>query len=51
MKQRTLLFILVLLSTLTASAYDAIIDGVYYQFDTNTMEATVTLATMNTQAV
>ena len=42
MKPRTLLFIIVLLSTLTASAYDAEIDGVYYNFNTKTMKATVT---------
>ena len=42
MKQRTLFFIIVLLSTLTASAYDAEIDGVYYNLNTSTKEATVT---------
>ena len=42
MKQRTLLFILVLLSALTASAYDAVIDGIYYNLDTSTRKATVT---------
>ena len=41
MKQKLLLLILVLLSTLTASAYGAEIDGVYYNFDASTMEATV----------
>jgi len=40
MKQRTLLIILVLLSTLTTNAYDAIIDGIYYKF--NTGKASVT---------
>ena len=42
MKQRTLLFILVLLSALTASAYEVKIKGVYYILDTSTLEATVT---------
>lgn len=41
MKQRTLLFLLVLLSTLTASAYDAEIDGIYYNLNASTMEAEV----------
>ena len=42
MKQRTLLFIFVLLSTLTASAYDAKIDGIFYNFNNWTREAIVT---------
>ena len=42
MKQRTLLFILLLLSTLTASAYDAEIDSIFYNLNASTMEATVT---------
>ena len=42
MKQRTLLFILVLLSTLTASAYDAVIEGIFYNLDVSTMKAIVT---------
>ena len=42
MKPRTLLSILVLLSALTASAYDAEIEGVYYNFNFSTMEAEVT---------
>ena len=41
MKQRILLFLLVLLSTLTASAYDAEIDGIYYNLNASTMEAEV----------
>ena len=40
MKQRTLIFILALLSTLEASAYD--INGIIYYLNANTMEATVT---------
>ena len=32
MKQKVSLFLLVLLSVLTASAYDAEIDGIYYDF-------------------
>ena len=42
MKQRTFLFVLVLLSTLTVSAYDAQIDGVYYNLDVSANGATVT---------
>ena len=42
MKQKTFIFILVLLSTLTASAYDAQIDGIYYNLDNSTKQATVT---------
>lgn len=40
MKQRTFLFLLVLLSPLTTNAYDAKIDGIYYNFSEK--EATVT---------
>ena len=42
MKQRTFLFLLVLLSTLTASAYDAYIDGIYYNLNSSTNKATIT---------
>ena len=42
MKKITLLFIFVLLSTLTASAYDAEIDGIYYNLDRTSKQATVT---------
>ena len=42
MKQRTLLFILVLLSTLTASGIEAKIDGIFYILDTRNLEAVVT---------
>ena len=42
MKQRTLLFIFLLLSTLTSSAYDAEIDGIYYILDNSKRHATVT---------
>jgi len=42
MKQKTLLFILFLLSTLMASAYDAKVNGVYYNFVTSAKTATVT---------
>ena len=45
MKQRTFLFIIVLLSTLTANAFDAIIDDIYYKFDASTQEAEVTIGT------
>lgn len=42
MKKHSFLFLLVLLSTLTASAYDAKIDGIYYNFVTSAKTATVT---------
>ena len=42
MKQRTLLFIFLLLSTLTTNAYDAYIDGIYYNLNTSAKTATVT---------
>ena len=44
MKKNILLFVLTLLSTLTTSAYDAEIDGIYYNLDFNTWpnRATVT---------
>ena len=42
MKQKTLLFILFLLSTLTASAYDALVDGIYYNLVTKIKQAEVT---------
>ena len=42
MKKSLLLFVLTLLSTLTASAYDAEIDGIYYNFDISTRTAEVT---------
>ena len=42
MKKSLLLFALTLLSTLTASAYDAEIDGIYYNLDSGAKEATVT---------
>ena len=42
MKKSLLLFALTLLSTLTSSAYDALIDGIYYNLDSGAKEATVT---------
>ena len=42
MKKKAILFTLALLSTLTASAYDACIGGIYYNFDTSAKTATVT---------
>ena len=42
MKKKYILFLLVLLSTLTASAYDAEIGGFYYNFVTETKQAEVT---------
>ena len=42
MKQKTLLFILFLLSTLMASAYDAQVDGVYYNLIAKEKQAEVT---------
>lgn len=42
MKQRTLLIILVLMSTLTVSAYDAEINGIYYKLTSEPNEAEVT---------
>jgi hypothetical protein len=42
MRQTTLLFVLVLLSTLTASAYDAEIGGIYYNINSTANEAEVT---------
>ena len=45
MKQRTFLFIIVLLSTLTASASKIEIDGIFYNFDASTKEAEVTSGT------
>ena len=42
MKKISFLFLLTLLSTLTASAFDAEIDGVYYNLNTETKQATVT---------
>ena len=42
MKQRLLIFILVLLSAISANAYDAKIDGIYYDFNSSTKEAIVT---------
>ena len=42
MKQKTFLFILFLLSTLTASAYDAEIDGIYYNLVPKAKQAEVT---------
>ena len=42
MKQRTLLIILVLISTLTVSAYDAEINGIYYKLTSEPNEAEVT---------
>ncbi len=42
MKQKALLFIIFLLSALTASAYDIQIDGIYYNLDTSAQTATVT---------
>ena len=41
MKKLTFLFLIIFLP-LMASAYDAKIEGIYYNFDTNTKEATVT---------
>ena len=42
MKKNILLFVFTLLSTLTANAYDAQIDGIYYNLNAETMQATVT---------
>ena len=42
MKKKFLLLVFTLLSTLTASAYDAEIDGIYYNFNTYTKQASVT---------
>lgn len=42
MKQKILLFVFLLLSTLTTSAYDAVIDGIYYNLYTETKQAEVT---------
>ena len=42
MKKKAILFVILLLSTLTASAYDAKINGIYYNFDTSTKQAEVT---------
>ena len=42
MKKIFFLFLVTLLSTLTASAYDAEIDGIYYNFDYETRKAKVT---------
>ena len=47
MKKNILLFVFALLSTLTASAYDAEIDGIYYNLDTSTKTATVTYKELN----
>ena len=42
MKKLTLIFLIALLSTLTASAYDAKIDGIYYNLNSETNQAEVT---------
>ena len=42
MKKITILFLMTLLSTLTASAYDAKIDGIYYNLITKAKQAEVT---------
>ena len=40
-----------MLLPIVASAYDAEINGVFYEFDTNTREATVTFGTKYTGSV
>ena len=47
MKKNILLFVFALLSTLTASAYDAEIDGIFYDLNTSTKKATVTYKDYN----
>ena len=42
MRKNLLLFVFTILSTLTASAYDAQINSIYYNLDTSTKTATVT---------
>lgn len=42
MKQKTFLFVLALLSSLMARAYDAQINGIYYNLNSSTRQATVT---------
>jgi hypothetical protein len=47
MKKKTLLFIFALLSTLTASAYNALVNGIYYNLNASTNTATVTYKDYN----
>ena len=42
MKQKSLIFIFLLLSTLTASGYHAKINGIYYDLDYDKKQASVT---------
>ncbi len=47
MKKKSILFLLVLLSTLTASAYDAEVDGIYYNLSLSEETAAVTYKDYN----